>query len=116
VVAVTAIVVAAALGPTAALPNASGVRHRIDIQRFTFVPQRLLVAPGDTVLWVNHDLVPHTVTAKDGSWDSQTLEVSETWELRVTAQMIGDYVCRFHPAMQGQVRVRREARRQEGDR
>jgi plastocyanin len=102
-----AAVMAAALIPTGAAQDAGGVRHRVEIQRFRFVPERLVVAPGDTLVWVNLDSVPHTLTAQDESWDSQALKANKEWELRVTEGMTGDYFCRYHPRMQGQVQVSR---------
>lgn len=30
----------------------------------------ITVAPGTTVVWINRDTKPHTVTADDGSFDS----------------------------------------------
>lgn len=78
-------------------------RHVVEIRGLTFEPSLLRVSPGDTVVWRNADLVPHTVTAGDGRWDSGPLAAGETW-LRV----VGDeaparqpYFCRFHPVMQG---------------
>ncbi|ETW94442.1 MAG: hypothetical protein ETSY1_34835 [Candidatus Entotheonella factor] len=99
-------VLAAAMVPTGANPKPDGVRHRVNIQRFTFEPASLVVAPGDTVVWVNLDIVPHTITATDESWDSQTLQANGAWEMRVTEAMTGDYFCRFHPTMVGQVKVK----------
>ncbi len=101
------VVLMAALAPIMAFQEAGSVRHRVEIQRFKFVPERLVVAPGDTVIWVNLDLVPHTITAKDESWDSQALVSNQAWEMRLTEEMTGNYFCRFHPAMAGQVYVRR---------
>lgn len=101
------VALAAALAPTSAKPKTAGVSHRVEIQRFTFAPASLSVAPGDTVEWVNLDIVPHTITAKDDSWDSQTLQTNGAWELRITEEMTGDYFCRFHPTMVGQLQVKR---------
>lgn len=98
----------AVFAPKGARLEAGGMRHRIEIQRFAFVPERLIVAPGDTVVWVNLDLVPHTITAQDERWDSQTLETNKEWEMRVTEEMAGNYFCRYHPMMKGQVHVRRQ--------
>ncbi len=84
----------------------TGVRHRVDIQRLQFSPANLLVAPGDTVVWVNLDIVPHTITATDESWDSQILQTNDTWELHITEEMTRDYFCRFHPTMVGHVQVK----------
>ncbi|MDH3598215.1 MAG: cupredoxin family copper-binding protein [Candidatus Tectomicrobia bacterium] len=105
-VGVIIVTLATAFALTSANPVALGVRHQVDIQRFKFTPASLVVAPGDTVVWVNLDIVPHTITAQDDSWDSQTLQTNDAWELRITEEMTGDYFCRFHPAMVGQVQVK----------
>ena len=34
------------------------------IDNFVFNPQRITVKAGDTVTWINHDDIPHTVAAK----------------------------------------------------
>src|SRR5262245_66610516 len=104
--AVIVITMAAALAAAGASQEAGGVRHCVEIHDFAFVPAYLAAAPGDTVVWVNHDLVPHTITARDESWDSQAVPSNEAWELRVTEEMTGGYFCRYHPFMEGQVAVK----------
>jgi len=64
---VTAVAVAAAVTPTGVAQQVGGRRHRVTIQGLRFTPADVVAAPGDTVVWVNRDLVPHTVTAKDKS-------------------------------------------------
>lgn len=44
-------------------------RHVVEIRNLEFTPKELVAALGDTITWVNYDLVPHTVTADDESWD-----------------------------------------------
>jgi plastocyanin len=34
--------------------------HTVTIEEMRFQPERLTVARGDTIVWVNKDLVPHT--------------------------------------------------------
>lgn len=77
--------------------------HVIQIRGFFFVPKDLEVAPGDTVVWVNRDLVPHTVTAENGAWESGTLDAGDSWQLVVDdpAMLPGPYYCRHHPGMRG---------------
>lgn len=78
-------------------------RHVIEIRGFAFAPAALRVSPGDTVVWVNRDLVPHTVTADDGAWDSGTLDEGEAWEMRIGDDVPARsaYFCRHHPSMRG---------------
>jgi plastocyanin len=69
------------------------------------MPDRLNVRAGDTVTWVNRDIAPHTATAADNSWDTGTLRKGEQATLEVRPGMAADYVCRFHPAMKGTLKV-----------
>ena len=71
----------------------------VEITGFKFVPQRPALAPGDIVTWINKDIVPHTVTAKDGSWDSDLIEVGERWTTTITPDRGRDYFCAYHPMM-----------------
>ena len=71
-----------------------------------FVPERLEVAAGDRVTWVNRDFVPHTVTAKEAGVESGDLKenASWTWTAREKGEM--PYICRLHPVMKGTVLVK----------
>ena len=86
-----------AVSKTASLPR----EHVVEIQAFSFHPQRTVVSPGDTIVWINRDIVPHTVTANGGTWESQTLEEGQS--LKVVVQEKGSYTyfCKFHPHMTG---------------
>ena len=57
--------------------------HIVQIHRFQFSPSEMVVATGDTVIWINNDLVPHTVTADGQSWDSDRLDPGARWEIVV---------------------------------
>jgi plastocyanin len=78
----------------------------IEMSTAGFHPQELEVAVGDTVVWVNHDLVPHTSTAADSSWD--TGAVNPDQEGRFVPKHPGTFVysCTFHPVMRGKLIVR----------
>ncbi len=71
----------------------------IEIRGFEFVPERPEVDPGDIVVWKNLDIVPHTVTSKDGGWDSGLIEAGGKWEMLISDDMVEAYFCRFHPSM-----------------
>lgn len=71
-----------------------------------FSPERLEVAAGDRVTWVNKDFLPHTVTAKGAHVESGELAQNArfTWTVRGKGEI--DYICRLHPVMKGAVTVK----------
>ncbi len=93
-----------AMGPSLA-DQRNPRTHTIIMENMRFQPEVLAVAPGDTIVWVNKDLVPHTATSKVGGFDSSAIMASESW--RYTPRKKGDfaYVCTFHPTMKGSLRV-----------
>jgi plastocyanin len=80
--------------------------HTVTIQGMRFQPERLTVARGDTIVWVNKDLVPHTATSEAGRVDSHTVETGNSWQF--TARRKGEcpYVCTFHPTMTAMLNVK----------
>ena len=64
-----------------------------------FVPERLEVAAGDVVTWVNRDLVPHTVTAAGAGIESGAIAPGASFKWRARRAGEVPYVCRFHPTM-----------------
>lgn len=87
-------------------PAGSAPRHHVvEIRGLEFTPKELAVSPGDTVTWVNHDLVAHTVTANDESWNSGLVPARVQWQRVVSADMNPSYFCRYHPSMTGRLRI-----------
>lgn len=72
---------------------------------FAFAPARLEIAAGDTVIWINRDVVPHTATV-EGSWDSGSIAGSARWQVVPSQQGSTEYTCTFHPTMRGTIVVR----------
>ena len=64
-----------------------------------FQPAQLTVHVGETVEWKNEDIVAHTVTANDGSFDSGLIQPGGTWKMTVQKSGTIDYHCRPHPNM-----------------
>lgn len=81
-------------------------RHEIRIEGFAFKPQSLRVAVGDTVVWVNNDIVPHTATDKAGKWDSGALQKNARWTMVASTPGEQKYDCTLHPTMTGSIVVR----------
>jgi len=80
-------------------------KHHVDIRKFAFSPQVLTVAPGDTIIWTNNDVVPHTATALDGSWDTGSISKRGSKSVLVKPDMHLAYFCRFHPMMKAQIEI-----------
>jgi plastocyanin len=93
-----------AILPVAAL--AAGKTHTVTIEGMKFAPERLEVAAGDTVVWTNKDIVPHTVTASATKVESGELAPGRSW--RFVAKKKGEmpYICRLHPVMKGTLVVK----------
>ena len=75
--------------------------HTVVIEATAFTPQRLTVAAGDTVVWVNKDPFPHTATGEGKAFDSGTIEAGKSWKHAVRSKGRIEYVCAFHPTMTG---------------
>jgi plastocyanin len=56
--------------------------HTVTMENMRFQPESLTVTRGDTVVWVNKDLVPHTATSKAGGFDSQSVQAEKSWKLQ----------------------------------
>jgi plastocyanin len=89
----------AALNTTAA----AKVIH-IDIQKLVFNPKSVTAEVGDTIEWENHDIVAHTATADDKSWDI-VIAPRATGTYVVESAGVIPYFCRFHPNMKAQIDV-----------
>jgi plastocyanin len=79
--------------------------YTVTIEEMRFTPASLSVRPGDTVEWVNADLVPHTATARDGVFDSKTIAAGSSWRWTVRAQGTVRYTCTLHPTMSALLQV-----------
>lgn len=79
--------------------------HRVKITKFTFEPALIEVRAGDVIEWTNLDLVPHTATANDHSWDTGSLENGVTRRIVMKSPGVFAYRCAFHPNMEGVVTV-----------
>lgn len=83
------------------------VTHTVTIDGARFSPAELTVHPGDTVVWVNKDILAHTATSANGAFDSKTIEPGASWRYQVKTKTRGEfpYTCSFHP-MNGMLRVK----------
>ncbi len=77
--------------------------HSIVIRNFQYVPATATVAVGDTIVWTNEDVVPHTATAADRAWDTGSIASKETGRAVVERKGRHEYVCAFHPNMKAEL-------------
>lgn len=83
--------------------NAATSRQTVVLENMQFTPATITVHRGDTIVWVNRDLVPHTVTG--AAFDSKSIAPSASWTFTPTKAGRFDYVCTFHPTMKAAVVV-----------
>jgi plastocyanin len=76
------------------------------VQDFMFRPGRLEVAAGTTIVWTNGGQVVHTVSARDGSFDSGPIEPGERRAITFSRAGSFPFRCTPHPFMTGIVVVR----------
>lgn len=78
----------------------------IVITDLEFAPSAVTVRVGDTIVWINKDIVEHTATSREGDFDVNT---PKSRPARWRATKVGDfpYYCRLHPNMTGVIHVTR---------
>ena len=92
----------AVAGALAAHPTAAVKRHTVSMEGMAFKPARLTVAVGDTVVWTNKDIVPHTAAAPGPQgWDTGELSQGQSGQYVPTRKGEVKYGCGLHPAMEG---------------
>jgi plastocyanin len=102
----TAMIIAVAVAASASCARQAPRAHVVVMKDIGFQPTELSVSRGDTVIWKNEDFVPHTATARDGSWDSKTIDADSSWRYVADDPGRHDYYCVFHPNMRGTITVR----------
>ncbi|MGN6629531.1 MAG: cupredoxin domain-containing protein, partial [Candidatus Nitrosocosmicus sp.] len=79
----------------------------------SYDPNPIYIKAGDTVTWINADVIAHTVTSgKDYNrltsgllFHSGSIISNTAYSHRFTIPGIYDYLCLFHPNMKGAVVV-----------
>jgi len=85
-------------------PAAKKQTHMIAISNFKFAPATLTVNSGDSVVWKNADVAPHTATGK--GFDSGTIAAGASWRFTANKKGTYSYICSFHPTMKGRLIVK----------
>jgi plastocyanin len=97
-----ALLVAAA---TFAAASAQAADTEVQIDQFTFAPQRTTVKAGTTVTWANEDDVPHTIASSSKLFKSKALDTGDKFSFTFTTPGTYEYFCSLHPHMMGAVVV-----------
>jgi plastocyanin len=98
------LLLACSLSAGAAQPATKPKIHTVKIEGMLFVPAALTIKPGDTVVWVNTDIVEHTATAT--AFDSKMIAAGKQWKHTFKSKGSFDYACKYHPPMKGTLTVR----------
>jgi plastocyanin len=72
--------------------------------RFAPIPGN--IREGDRIIWINRDIVAHTATARDGSFDVEVPSGGSAAMIAGSAGTIAFY-CRYHPGMRGSLIISR---------
>jgi plastocyanin len=75
----------------------------VEMKQIAYAPAQVTAHVGDTIEWVNNDIVAHTATARNGAWD---VMINPQAKASVVLKSSGtiDYYCRL-PNMVGSVTV-----------
>lgn len=76
---------------------------QVTIDKVAFAPTEIQAKVGDTIEWVNKDILAHTATVR-GDFD---VMITAGKSGRLVLKKAGDiaYFCRFHPNMKGRIAV-----------
>jgi plastocyanin len=87
------------------LPTPARAETAVAMQKSRFEPAQVSVPAGETVVWTNNDSVGHTVTADDGSFDSNPtcgsvggacMTKGQTFQFTFSQPGKVAYYCRVH--------------------
>src|SRR5205807_2362695 len=84
----------AALALAFTVMPAAATTIQVTIDKLVFSPATVEAKVGDTIEWVNKDVVAHTATVK-GGWEVM-IPPKKSASLTLKAAGAVDYFCRFH--------------------
>jgi plastocyanin len=84
---------------------ASADDAKIGIDNFAFTPPVLTVKTGTTVIFENHDDIPHLVVDASGKFRSKALDTNDSFSVTFDKPGKIAYFCGLHPHMKGKIVV-----------
>ena len=95
--------VVAPLGLASVSAHAATIQVVMD--RLVFSPVETQAKVGDTIEWINKDVLAHTATASAGDDWNVVIGPNKTEKLVLRKAGSVDYYCKFHPNMKGRLVV-----------
>ncbi len=86
-------------------PSPTPTITEVEISGFAFVPATITIPVGTAVTWFNKDSVAHTVSSREGVFDSGNLSGRATFSYTFAQNGSFEYYCKIHPYMNGEVIV-----------
>lgn len=96
-------VMAALLSSAIAVP-AHAATIQITIDNLVFAPAEVSARVGDTIEWINKDMLAHTATARNGDFDVTTPPIKAVTSILKKAGTV-EYYCRYHPNMKAVLKI-----------
>jgi plastocyanin len=79
--------------------------HVVSMSDFQFKPAIVHASVGDTIVWQNRDIVPHTAQGDDGSWDTKHIAAKQQQITVVKQRGTQEFTCLYHANMKGKLIV-----------
>ena len=79
---------------------------QITISGVAFAEVKQPLAVGDTIDWINKDVVAHTATARNKDW-RVVIGANEKASLVLKTPGTVEYFCEYHPNMTGRLVIRK---------
>lgn len=76
---------------------------QITIDKLVYSPTEVTAKVGDTIEWVNKDVLAHTATARTGDSWNVVIAPAKTARLTLTKAGTVDYFCQYHPNMKARI-------------
>ena len=84
--------------------SAHAATIQIVMDKLVFEPAETAAKVGDTIEWINKDILVHTATARNGDWDINMPAKKTVSSVLKKAGTI-EYYCRFHPNMKAKLTI-----------
>ena len=79
--------------------------YTVVIDKMKFVPLPADLHKGDTIVWLNRDILRHSATAANHAFDVD-LPPGAAKKMVLTKSGTFPFVCRYHPGMRGMLVIR----------